>query len=170
MSSTTFAPPANASTGELIRWAFEMLNRHDVEALRPCWNSETVERFPDRTCRGPEEIAQYFVDVFAAMPDFHMEVLTLVAQGDDVFVHWRLTGTHRGSIQGIAPTGRRLSIDGIDHFVFRNGKVVSNFVVFDQMQYARQLGLLPPDGSPADRRVKRVFNARTKLTARLRPR
>lgn len=166
MSATT-APPTTASNAELIRWAFDRLNEHDVTPLRQFWNDETVERFPDRTCRGTEEIARYFEDTFAAIPDFHMEVQTITEQGDDVFVHWHLTGTHSGPLLGIEPTGRALAIDGIDHFVFRDGRVISNFVVFDQMQYARQIGMMPPDGSTADRGVKAAFNARTKLMAAL---
>jgi hypothetical protein len=51
--------------------------------------------------------------------------------------------------------------------VIRDGKIVSNFVVFDQMQYARQLGMMPPEGSPGDRAVKAAFNAKTKLAQRL---
>ena len=41
--------------------------------------------------------------------------------------------------------------------------MVTNFVVFDQMQFARQIGLLPPEGSPADKAVKVAFNAKTKI-------
>jgi steroid delta-isomerase-like uncharacterized protein len=165
---TTTATPQHATNAEMVRWAFEMLNQHDVSALRPFWTAETVERFPDRTCRGPEEIASYFEDVFAAVPDFHMEIVALAEQGEDVFVQWRLTGTHRGPLQGIAPTGKSLAIDGVDHFVIRDGMVISNFVVFDQMQHARQMGLMPPDDSVADKALKGAFNARTKLVSRKR--
>jgi predicted ester cyclase len=98
-----------------------------------------------------------------------MEVVSLVEQGDDVFVHWLLTGTHTGgTFQGIEPTGRKIALDGIDHFVVRDGAVATNFVVFDQTQFARQIGMLPPDGSRADRAMKSAFNARSRLTARLR--
>jgi predicted ester cyclase len=165
---TTISPPENATNSEMVRWAFEKLNEHDVNPLRRFWTSDTVERFPDRTCRGPEEIARYFEDAFAALPDFHMAVLTVAEQGDDVFVQWRLTGTHAGPLLGIEPTGKKLTIDGMDHFVIRDGMVVSNFVVFDQMQYARQIGMMPPDGSGPDRAVKAAFNARTKLLAKVR--
>lgn len=66
------------------------------------------------------------------------------------------------------PTGRKIALDGIDHFVVRDGAVATNFVGFDQMQFARQTGMLPPDGSRADRAMKTAFNARSRLTARLR--
>jgi steroid delta-isomerase-like uncharacterized protein len=163
------APPPTASNAELVRWAFEdCLNSRDVTPLRAFWNDDTVERFPDRTCHGADAIVAYFDEVFAALPDFHMEVRDLIGEGDHVFVHWRLTGTHRGTFSGIEATGRRLELDGMDHFVFRDGRVVSNFVVFDQMQFARALGLLPPDGSAADRAMKAAFNAKNRLTERLR--
>jgi steroid delta-isomerase-like uncharacterized protein len=167
IGSMAIAPPAEATNVELIRWAFDVLNTHDVEPLRPYWTDETVERFPDRTCRGSDEIAEYFNETFAAVPDLKMEIVAIAGEGDDVFVQWHMTGTHTGTLLGIAPTGKSLSIDGIDHFVIRDGKVVSNFVVADQLQYARQIGMMPADGSGADRAMKAAFNARTKLAAKL---
>src|SRR5438270_8302028 len=117
------SPPHNASNAELARWAFEMLNRHDVSALKEFWTSTTVERFPDRTCHGADEIAAYFEDAFRAMPDFHMDVVAIAEDGENVFVRWRLTGTHQGTLLGIEPTHKRLEVDGMDHFVVRDGKV-----------------------------------------------
>lgn len=155
-----------SSNTDLVRAAFDALNRGDVAALRQYWIDESVERFPDRTCRGADEVAAYFEEALGAISGFHMEVLTIAEQGEDVFVHWHLTGTHAGTIQGIEPTGKPVAVDGMDHFVIRDGKVISNFVVFDQMQYARQLGLMPPDGTTGDRAVKAAFNAKTKLTQR----
>jgi steroid delta-isomerase-like uncharacterized protein len=158
------APPAGASNAELIRWAFEdCLNRQDVTPLRAFWTDETVERFPDETCRGADAIANYFERTFAGLPDFHMEIRSLVESGDHVFVQWRLTGTHTGRFNGLEPTGRSVAVDGMDHFELRDGRVVSNFVVFDQMQVARQLGVLPADGSPADRAMKSAFNVKTRV-------
>jgi steroid delta-isomerase-like uncharacterized protein len=165
--AATVPPPVDGSNGGLVRWAFDVLNQRDVTPLRPFWTDDTVERFPDRTCRGTDEIAAYFEEALAAIPDWNMEIVSLVEAGDDVFVHWHLTGTHDGELLGIAPTGKQLAIDGIDHFVIRNGKIVSNFVVFDQMQYGRQIGMMPQDGSGADRALKQAFNARTRLGRRL---
>ena len=163
-------PPTTATNGELVRWAFDVLNEHDVEPLLGFWGPQSVERFPDATCVGERAIADYFRAIFAALPDFHVEVLTLVEQGEDVFVQWKLTGTHRGTFNAIAPTGCAIALDGVDHFVVRDGVLVSNFVLFDQMQFARQIGLLPPDGSPADRALKGAFNAKTKVARRVRRR
>lgn len=149
-----------------MRNVLDALNRGKPSELRQLWAADGVERFPERTCRGIDEIVAYFEEALAAISNWRMEPLALAEQGDDVFLHWHLTGTHSGAIQGIEPTGRQVAIDGMDHFVIRGGKIVSNFVVFDQMQYARQLGLMPPDGSSGDRAVKAAFNAKTKLSQR----
>jgi ketosteroid isomerase-like protein len=162
------APPTQVSNAELVRWAFDMLNRGDLDALEQIWTEDTVERFPDRTCRGLEEIKAYFQDVIAGYGEgWGIEVIALAEEGDDVFVHWRITGTHTAALAGIEPTGRPVVLDGIDHFVVRDGKVASNFVVFDQMQAARQMGLMPEDGSASDKAMKGLFNARTRLARRL---
>jgi steroid delta-isomerase-like uncharacterized protein len=162
--------PTDVSNAELIRWAFDALNRHDADSLGQLYTAETVERFPDRTCHGGEEIVAYFKDVFTAVPDWNIQIAGLAEQRDDVFVQWHMTGTHKGPLLGVAPTGNALAIDGIDHFVVRDGKVLSNFVVVDQFQYARQIGMMPPDGSAADRAMKGAFNARTKIAQRLKGR
>ena len=164
-------PPAGASNGELVRWTFAMLDAHDVAALRTMWTDETVERFPSGTVHGAEGMSAYFETLFGALPDLRMRVVALAESGDDVFVHWHMTGTHTGApFEGVAATGRSLAIDGMDHFVIRDGTMATNFVVFDQMQFARQIGLLAPDGSRADRATKAAFNAKTRLLARVRDR
>ena len=162
---TATAAPANATNAELIRWVFEaVINSHDVTPLRAHWTPETVVRFPDRTCRGEAEIAAYFEALFAAVPDVQMVVVQIAAEGDAVFIRWHMTGAHTGAAwAGIEPTGKRIELDGIDHFTVRDGTIVSNFVVFDQMEVGRQFGLLPPDGSAPDRALKAAFNAKNRV-------
>jgi steroid delta-isomerase-like uncharacterized protein len=163
-------PPSGVSNAELIRWSFEQLNRHDLSGLRELWSADVVERFPDRTCRGVDEVASYFEDTFAALPDLRIDPVSIVEQGDDVFAHWRLTGTHSGPVQGIEGTGKAIELDGIDHFVLRDGRIVSNFVVFDQMQYSRQLGILPAQDSVGDKAMKAAFNLKTQVAKKLKER
>ena len=153
---------------ELAQQIFAAINAHDVEALKGIWADDVEERFPDKTCRGKAELGAHFEGLFAAMPDFHMELVSSVEEGETVFARWKLTGTHRGVFNGIDPTGNEITLDGMDQFTFRDGKMASNFVIFDQMDVGRQLGLLPPDGSPPDRALKAAFNAKTKIAEAIR--
>ena len=153
---------------ELADQIFAAINAHDVDALRALWADDVEERFPDKTCRGKDELAAYFKELFAAMSDVRMEKVASVEQGETVFVRWTLTGTHDGVFNGIDATGRSVALDGMDQITFRDGKMVHNFVVFDQMEVGRRLGLLPPDGSPPDRALKAAFNAKTKVAELIR--
>ncbi len=160
MASQAF--PVDVPSTELLRWVFDRINAHDVVSLRPFWTDETVEYFPDATCRGADEVAAYFSEKFAAIEGFHLDVVAIAASDDDVLVRWRMTGRHTGTLLGVAATGRTLEIEGSDHFVLRDGTVLTNAVVFDQMAFARQVGLMPPDGSAIDTALKSAFNAKTK--------
>lgn len=155
--------PQGVSNEELVRWIFGRINAQDIDALKPLWTN-TVEHFPQGTRRGADAIADYFFEVIAGMPDdFRLEIQGLAAQGDDVFVRWEMSGTFNGAkFNGIAATGERIELGGIDHFVIRDGAIVSNHVQFDQMNFARQLGMLPADGSIADTALKSLFNLKTR--------
>lgn len=159
----TSAIPQGASNEELVRWTFGRINAHDIDAIKPLWTN-TVEHFPQGTRRGADDIADYFYEVINAMPsDFQLEIIALAASGDDVFVRWEMTGTFNGGkFNGIAPTGGKIELGGMDHFVVRDGAIVSNDVQFDQMNFARQLGMLPEDDSLADKALKSLFNLKTR--------
>jgi ketosteroid isomerase-like protein len=153
----------------LVTTLFERLNAHDIAGIRNFWRADTEERFPDGTRRGPDEIGAWFDGLLAAAPDLRVQVVSLVEQGEEVFVRWKAAGTHTGGpFQGIAATGNDFVVDGVDHFVIRDGKVASNFVIFDQMQFARAVGVLPADGSGPDRAMRAAFNAKTRLVERVR--
>jgi limonene-1,2-epoxide hydrolase len=162
--------PEDVTTVELLRWVFDRLNDHDVASLRRFWTPETVEYFPDATCRGADEVASYFEDKFANIEAFHLEPLAIVVDGDDALVHWRMTGRHVGPVLGIEGTGRSIELHGIDHFVLGEATVISNTVVFDQLSFARKVGLLPEDRSALDRALKAAFNTRTRLLTAVRGR
>lgn len=96
--------------------------------------------------------------MFAAVTDFAFELISIAESGNDVLVHWHLTGRHVGTFVGIAATGRRIDFEGFDYFV-----IVTTTVRYDQMKFARQIKLLPTDGSIADRAMNGVFNAKTRI-------
>lgn len=152
----------------LIRAAQDALNQRDFSGVRALSTDETVCRFPDRTCRGAAEIVAYFESAFVAIPDRHLEMVAAVESGEDVVMRFRITGTQEGPFAGLPGTGKPLCLDGFEHFVMRDGKIVSSFVVSDQLDFARQIGLVPPDGSRPDRAMKAAFTLKTKLARRLR--
>jgi steroid delta-isomerase-like uncharacterized protein len=155
------------TNADVVRASIDAINAHDTGALRELWAPEVVERFPDRTCYGPDELAAYFQGLFDAVPDLVMRIEAIAESGETVFLHWCATGRHSGaSFQGINPTGKALEVHGMDQFTVRDGRIVANFVVFDQMDFGRQLGLMPADGSAGERVMKAAFNAKLAVRGR----
>ena len=115
-----------------------------------------------------EDLVAYFEELWEAIPDFHFEVLDITAQGEVASARWRLRGTFAGpgTLQGFAPTGGRLDFRGVDVVRVRDGRIVHNDIFVDNMLVARQLGVLPPDGSPTQDRMVKALNARTRLADR----
>lgn len=160
-------PPQNATAGALMRWSVGVVNSHRSAPLRALLTADTLDRFPIGTYRGADEIAGFYDTLFAAFPDVTLTILSLLDDGDHAMLRWRMTATHTGAdFQGLAATGARIDVDGTDDAVFSAGRMVSNFVVFDQTQLARQIGLMPPQGSRAEVGLKRAVNLRTRLRRR----
>lgn len=50
----------------------------------------------------------------------------MVAEGDLLTIHGRLTGTHEGEFMGIEPTGREVDVPGIASYRVEDGMVSRN--------------------------------------------
>lgn len=88
---------------------------------------------------GHAGIWSYMGFVQAAFPDFHNEVLAVMTEGDVGLAHLRYTGTHQGHLQGIEPTGKRVSYEGLARFSARDGKLSQVWVLGDQLGLRAQL-------------------------------
>ena len=136
------------------------------------WTDESVDHFlaAGKSVRGAQGLAQWFRDLFAAVPDWHVEIENTIDDGDrQAVVQWRGGGTFTGApFLGIEPTGRTLELKAVDVFRFdENGKVATNTVYYDGAEFARQVGMLPPRDSAMDKGMLAAFNAGTRLKRRL---
>jgi steroid delta-isomerase-like uncharacterized protein len=149
---------------EKARSYFDAMDRRDAAGMAAHWREDGVEDIvPVGLMRGREELRDSFASVFAALPDARTTVTRLVAGEQSCAVEWRLEGTFDGApYMGIEPTGKHVELRGLDLLELEDGELVSNTAYFDGAGFARQIGMLPPDGSGADRAMKSAFNALTK--------
>lgn len=97
-----------------------------------------------------EGVRNHVEAIHGAMDVEQSEATHLLAEGDDVAVHWRITGTHTGEYIGIPATNRRVDTNGIVIYRFRDGKVVEEWQRSDDLGMMQQLGVLPDEfGAPA---------------------
>ncbi|MET0614135.1 MAG: ester cyclase [Thermoleophilaceae bacterium] len=148
-----------------VRSYLEAMDKRDAAGMAAHWREDGVEDVvPVGVMRGRDELREFFASMFAAMPDARTTVTRLVAGEQSCAVEWRIEGTFDGAqYMGIEPTGKHVEIRGFDLIEVEDGELVSNTAYFDGAAFARQIGMLPPDGSGADRAMKSAFNALTKV-------
>lgn len=155
----------------VVREYFAALADRDLERAVATWTPGGVDRlYGFGELEAPDGIRAYFSDLFAAFPDWRFEVVELIASGELAAVRWRIEATFAGPgrFQGVAPTGARVELEGLDLLRVVDEQIVENHAYTNGAHLAQQLGLLPPSGSAAERALTGAFNAKTAATAALR--
>ena len=150
---------------------FEAIAAHDLDAMKACWEPNGIDQLHGLVdLHGPDAIAEWFDNTFAAMPDFRIEILDMLETGDKVAMHWRITGTFEGPgrFQGMLATGAKIDLSGCDVLTVRDGKIHRNDAYVNGAQLAQQLGALPPTGSGQERAMIGAINLRTRISRLLR--
>lgn len=125
----------------LVRRLFdEVFNRGEVDALASIVAAD-YRQHNDRVAGGREGLRAYVLAVRAAFPDFHIEVLDDIAERDRVCVRTLARGTHQEPFMGIAATGRRVALGGLDIFRVEGALLGEHWDAMDNLALLEQLGV-----------------------------
>jgi len=97
---------------------------------------------PTHQLRGPEGMKQFYTMFFMAFSDTHETMEDIIAEGDKVWHRFRTTGIHTGEFRGLAPTGKKFTMTGVNFWRIIGGKVVEKGSVYDMMDFYKQLGVI----------------------------
>jgi predicted ester cyclase len=90
---------------------------------------------------GPAGVKAGIGSLCVAFPDVRIEIEDLIAAEDRVVLRWSSRGTHRGEMQGIAPTNREVVTNGFAIYRFAGGKVLEEWMNTDYLGILKQLGV-----------------------------
>jgi steroid delta-isomerase-like uncharacterized protein len=102
---------------------------HDVAAPEPI--------------RGPAGLKEQAKGYREAFPDLKLKIEEQIAEGDKVVTRWTATGTHKGDLFGISPTGKQTTVEGITIDRFSGGKIAESWDNWDALGLMQQLGAIP---------------------------
>jgi steroid delta-isomerase-like uncharacterized protein len=159
-----------ASAKQVATAYFEAIAERDVDAMMELWEPGAHGYLYGITSlRAPEGYKEWFGNLFRAFPDYAIEVLDMVAYGDKASVRWRATGTFAGParFEGLDPNGARVDYEGLDLLTIRDGLIRENRAYVNATEIARQLGAMPPAGSPGEKAMLGAVNLRTRAQALL---
>lgn len=127
-----------------------LFNRGELERIEEFVTDDFVnhEAWPGED-PGPAGFRIRLERLRSAFPDMRMEVRECVAGGDLVAYRAVLSGTHRGELLGMAPTGRRFAAPQMHMLRLRDGRTSEHWATRDDLGMLTQLGIIPPMGPPA---------------------
>jgi steroid delta-isomerase-like uncharacterized protein len=127
---------------ELVRRLHEELFASgDLETLDRYFAEDFVSHnTPPGFAPGLPGVRTFFAMFRDAFSDLAVAIDEMVAEGDRVAVATTTTGRHTGEILGVAPTGRSVSVTGIDMVRIADGRIVEHRGLTDTVGLLRQLG------------------------------
>jgi steroid delta-isomerase-like uncharacterized protein len=159
---------------EVVRALYDAFNAGDLEdaAVLVSDDFQLTDVAAGQTLSGPDGIRRW-LDMFrTALPDASAELVTVVAEGPRVATEHVGRGTHRGPLIGpggtIPPTGRAIELRLAELFEVHEGRITSLHAYYDSASLMRQLGLLPPQGSSAERGMTSLMALGIKAQQRIR--
>jgi len=154
VSSATPAPKVAVAAGSPIEGAnvqaalaqIASFNQHDVKSVEAYGAFDMImrEAAAPKDQIGSESAASV-TDMFNAFPDGKLVPTSTWGAGDYVVVVGRFEGTNKGAMTSMGikkPTGRAVSVGYTEMTRWENGKIKEDWLFYDGMAFASQLGLL----------------------------
>ena len=120
----------------------EAVNTGKFDFFKEAVSAENIDHDPARgQVPGPEGYRVFFGGLREAFPDLSVALETLVADEESIALAYTLSGTQNGSFMGIAPTGKKMKIRGVQIAKFKDGKMVERWGSSDELGMLQQLGV-----------------------------
>lgn len=118
-------------------------NKQALATALAAWNAGNLTRYADLydsnavihglapTPLAKEQAIAIYAGMHQAFPGVQIETLALIAEGEQLAVHFRMSGVHRGDFAGMPATGKSFSIDGMTFLRFAGGKATERYTLAD---------------------------------------
>ena len=111
----------NDHNKRLVHRLVEIVNEGDLDSIEEVATGQIAS-----------EANRWLAPFRESFPDFHMEVVDVIAEDDKAVGYFKCSGTHQGEWRGHAATGRRFeAVDEVYIFRVEDGKLASALAVVE---------------------------------------
>jgi steroid delta-isomerase-like uncharacterized protein len=122
----------------------EMIGKGELDGFDEIFAADVVDHDPaPDQAPGAQGYKDFFSTMHTAFPDLGLEVEQLVADDDNIAIAYTMTGTHEGEFQGVAPSGNKVSVRGLQIARFEDGRIVERWGATDERTLLEQIGAGP---------------------------
>jgi steroid delta-isomerase-like uncharacterized protein len=115
----------------LRRWTKDAITDRRLETFDDLLAEDVVDRTTTPPSRGVAAFKARAGAVYAAFSEIDVSVDDLIVDGDALAWRWTLTGTHVGPFAGVAPTGRRVTLRGVNFQRVAGERVIEHWTLAD---------------------------------------
>jgi predicted ester cyclase len=123
----------------IVRWTQEGIADGRLDIFDDLVAKNVVDRSAPATSQGVESFKGRAAAIRAAFSEIDIRIEDLIVEGNAIAWHWALTGTHIGTFAAVAPTGRRITIHGVNLQRIEGTKVVEHWTIVDVFAAAQAL-------------------------------
>jgi steroid delta-isomerase-like uncharacterized protein len=105
---------------------------------------------PDLEVNSPDDFKRFIERSFDEMPDAHVRVKHIIAEGDMVALWSTFSGTQEGPMGPFPPSGKSCATDFGGVFRIEDGRIAELWVTWDNLDMLAQLGHIEPPAPPAE--------------------
>mgnify|MGYP000078244916 FL=1 len=120
----------------------EVINEGKIAVLDTAYAPDVVLHTVPET-KGAANAKAYYANYVTGFSDREFIVKETFAQGYKLTKYWVFKGKHTGDFFGIPATGKTISVEGCTIATIINGKITEERDFFDNLEFLRQLGLMP---------------------------
>ncbi len=132
---------SDSNEAAIRRYFDEVLNRGNLAVIDEIIANDFVFHDPSaEEVLGPAGEKELVLQYRTAFPDLRVTIEDMLSEGETVVTRWSYQGTHRGPLEGVAPTGKRVSGTAITIDRFHGGKVQESWSYWDAFGLMKQLG------------------------------
>jgi steroid delta-isomerase-like uncharacterized protein len=133
-------PPAKVKHGDASDLAMQFvatLNHHDMKAFAALFaddyrNYQVSAAAPPPSDKTPKQATvDFFTARLTGLPDLSVSIETVLVSVDRFAASFVYTGTHKGPLFGVAPTGKSLRFTSCDIFAVREGQLSEHWGMGD---------------------------------------
>lgn len=130
---------------KIARQSFEAFEKNDSSLFERITDKNQYKlHFPGKTePLNYEEAVKSNQEYNDAFPDAKVTIEKQIAEGEYVVTRVIYSGTHKGELQGISPTNKKVTVSGLSMQRIVNGKIVEEWAEFDALGMLQKIGAIP---------------------------
>lgn len=148
LSTGVWFQTAEDNKALFLRYNEEIWNKGNVASLGEFLTPDHVRHDNGVDISGHEALGQMVTGFRTAFPDLHFDIVSMAAEGDEVWAYSVGGGTHSGPMvlpdgTTVPPSGNKVDIRAMIRGRFESGKIAELWVEYDNLSPFQQIGVVP---------------------------